>query len=420
MKRLKLLFCIMLGLFVMSGCTNVPKEKQIIEDLKDYGQKDLLSDGEEIVDLSIEDRQTDKERKTDYVTCAVTTKKEEVSYEKQIIVEYHLYDQGWEIDYVTVNISSEWVISPLKGVSEERIAKTIVGEKIELTDGDTWEINDGEVSNVSITNQETNLEEKKDKVFVEIELKGLVEILKVEVILDYTFDENWEISSIDVNSTELEMIKGKEFGINENDLIEALEGYAFSYGEENSNKQEISIGKNELIDLKVTSQEAKAKGTEQQIECSAVLNKKNVNFDLKINIGYSYDDEWSEQSITIDAEVKEINLLGKWSGRYVDSPYSGNSVLEITEVDGDNITAIYYYKPDTISEWSEAGSYKVSGTINREKMVLNLEAGDWLEKPTKESLYKQDIYAILYVDDGMIKGKAQFGKVFEVTKEVTD
>ena len=63
MRKRVVLGAMALMLISSAGCSSVPKEKEIKEDLENYSEKNFLSDGEVIDEVKIEDRDTNKKEK---------------------------------------------------------------------------------------------------------------------------------------------------------------------------------------------------------------------------------------------------------------------------------------------------------------------------------------------------------------------
>lgn len=57
--------------------------------------------------------------------------------------------------------------------------------------------------------------------------------------------------------------------------------------------------------------------------------------------------------------------------------------LNISEVNGDEVSGSYSYTPDRIDKYTQPGSYSFSGTIDKETLMLNLKAGEWISKPER-------------------------------------
>lgn len=268
-KNLVILITLILSLVVLVGCgASVAKEKQIQEDLEAFSDKVFLDDGETITSLVIDKRDTDKKQKTDRVWCTVTTEKDDISYEKGVVLDYYLYDKaGWELDDYTVDDSEKWVIRPLKGVNEGEISTSLIGKTI-MVDDEEWGIGEGEVSNLSIQSQNTNLEKNTDQVTVEIVLESDVERVTGVVTADYQFDKAWKITNLSVKDTLSAEIKdGKALNIDAEKLKADVNGHQEEYGLKD-NTHKITIRKSGIEDLKIVSQQSESKGCTQVISYS--------------------------------------------------------------------------------------------------------------------------------------------------------
>ncbi|MFR3699322.1 MAG: hypothetical protein ACLTWZ_12940 [Coprococcus sp.] len=416
-KNLVILITLILSLVVLVGCgASVAKEKQIQEDLEAFSDKVFLDDGETITSLVIDKRDTDKKQKTDRVWCTVTTEKDDISYEKGVMLDYYLYDKaGWTLDDYTIDDSEKWVIRPLKGVNEGEISTSLIGKTI-MVDDEEWGIGEGEVSNLSIQSQNTNLEKNTDQVTVEIVLESDVERVTGVVTADYQFDKAWKITNLSVKDTLSAEIKdGKALNIDAEKLKADVNGHQEEYGLKD-NTHKITIKKSGIEDLKIVSQQSESKGCTQVIHYSAKLVKKNVTFNMDAETTYTYsEDKWTYQGTQVDLSLDSVDLLGTWKGTYTAVISDGVNELDITEVDGNNITATYSYTPYKIIE---PGSYTVQGEFNPETLELVLQAGDWVQEPTKGTTYvKSNVSATLYVDEGTMEGIGHDGNGFVMSKQ---
>lgn len=424
------LFSMLAAVFIVA-CTDVADEKKIQSDLESYTEYAFLSEGEKIDKVVIEKRQTEKEQKIDTVWCTVTTEDSEISYQKSVVLTYGLYDkEGWILDDVSVNDSRQWVQTPLKGITEEKIPSSLNGRSV-VVDEEEWNIETEHIKKISIDDQETNLEEKKDKVTVTLILDSEVEEAKGELVINYKFDNGWKIDSISENKKFTATVKPEvALEITEEDLIAELVNQEFQYGEtetelangnsliDTSTQQTITINENEISDFVIESKSSTGKGSYQKYDCTCILTKAHAVFKLAAEIQYYYSGSngWRVQPMTITPELISVNIEGEWAGTYVSAPWSGDAVLSITRIDDDGtITGVYSYTPSTINQYSQPGSYNVSGKINMSTLVMKLTAGDWVNEDSSAlSITKQDITAILCVDDSIINGLGQEGKPFTV------
>ena len=70
-RKWTLLFMTMAIMLCIIGCSSVPKEKDIEEDIikASSSTPNLLAKGEKITDFEIKDRETDKRQKHDHGVC---------------------------------------------------------------------------------------------------------------------------------------------------------------------------------------------------------------------------------------------------------------------------------------------------------------------------------------------------------------
>lgn len=414
-RHLLIMSMALMTLLSCTGCSSVPKEKTIKEDLENYSKSEVLEKGEKINEIVIDKRETDKEKNEDTVWCIVTTEDSKISSEKEMVLSYHKYDEkGWLLEGVEVEDSDAWEITPLKGIDEKDIPKTLDGKVIKV-DGNDWEILEKEVDEISIDKQETELKEKTDKVTMSIMLEGKVQKAKGRLVVNYKFDKKWEEDKVlEAEEFILEPIPEKALNITEDELIGKLVEEKITYGDDSSMAQEIIIAKEEISDFKIEKQESKVKGTEESIYCSCTLNKKNVVLGLQMVFHYSYGEQWEFKNVEITPETKSFDILGTWSGENIQPGSEDKIVFDITKVEGNKIEATYSYTP---TGYGEAGSYYVTGEIDTKTLNINLVAGDWIVKPEKDAFQKQDIKAAINVDMGIIEGYGNHGYVFRVEKQ---
>lgn len=414
-RHLLIMSMALMTLLSCTGCSSVPKEKTIKEDLENYSKSEVLEKGEKINEIVIDKRETDKEKNEDTVWCIVTTEDSKISSEKEMVLSYHKYDEkGWLLEGVEVEDSDAWEITPLKGIDEKDIPKTLDGKVIKV-DGNDWEILEKEVDEISIDKQETELKEKTDKVTMSITLEGKVQKAKGRLVVNYKFDKKWEEDKVlEAEEFILEPIPEKALNITEDELIGKLVEEKITYGDDSSMAQEIIIAKEEISDFKIEKQESKVKGTEESIYCSCTLNKKNVVLGLQMVFHYSYGEQWEFKNVEITPETKSFDILGTWSGENIQPGSEDKIVFDITKVEGNKIEATYSYTP---TGYGEAGSYYITGEIDTKTLNINLVAGDWIVKPEKDAFQKQDIKAAINVDMGIIEGYGNHGYVFRVEKQ---
>lgn len=399
----------------LAGCSGIAKEKEMKEDLTAYKEGELLEKGEKITKVVIDERKTDKKQGNDRVWCTVTIEDSKISSEKEMELSYHKYDKrGWTLDDVEVEDSDDWEVSPLKGIEKKDIPETLVGKSVKI-DGEKWKISKGEIKEISIDKQKTDLEKKTDQVTISIMLEGKVLQAKGELVVSYRFDRHWgESKVLEAKNFSSEPIPEKVFDVTEDDLIENLTQETITYGEDTRLKQEIGIAKEEISDFKIEKRESANKGTEESVSVSCLLNKKHVVLGLQVVFQYAYDEQWEMTDIETTTETKSFDILGTWSGVNTKAGGEDKIVFDITKVDGNKIEATYSYTP---TGYGDAGSYYAAGEIDPETLNINLTAGDWIVHPEKDAFQKKDIQAAINVDMGIIEGYGNHGYAFRVEKQ---
>lgn len=400
MKRFLFVLLSIVISMLMVGCNkNVVNEKQIKADLEAYTKKDFFEDGEKIIEITINERQTNKEEKLDMVWCTVLTKDERCAYEKSFVLLYSLYDEdGWMLDNATINNRNEWVVTPLVGVSDDEITYSLDGVNITVND-EIWYVETDNIKNVSVEERKTNLEAKTDIVTVNVTVDDLVEEANGQLLINYTFKNGkWEIDSVSGNEKFTVAEKtGVALNVQDEVLHDAVEGQMFTYG-----TQEIMVNKNEISDFVLQGQEKSSKGTIQKYSCSCVLTKSYTVFELEIEILYVYSDGmWNIQPIYIIPQCTSVEIEGNWTGTNV---YGRVCELNITEMDAEgNISGIYSDKGDS---FNKGYSYNVAGQIDLSNLEMFLEAGDLIGEKPYDRFEPYNITASLMVDDLEIVGNA--------------
>lgn len=403
---------------LFTGCSNVANEKQIKTDLEQYEETNVIKDNEKIEEIAIDKRQTDENKKTDTVWCTITTQDSEISYQKECVLTYNLDKQKkWTLADVDVNDSDEWVKEPLKGIDEEAISLSLNDETVKVDDTE-WYIEESEIKKISIDKQDTDIEQKKDTVLVSLTLESPVQKAEGQLEISYHFEDEWEIDSLtEKKSFTAQDIEGTALNATEKSLTEELVQSEIKLDNDESN---ISIEKENISNFKIVNENTEDKGTFKTFECTATITKPTAVFQIEANICYLYSEEegWTCQPVTIKSTLESLDIVGEWKGTYNGAPYSGEAVLNILSLDENGtITATYSYTPETTSDYSQPGSYNVSGKIDFETLHMDLEAGDWIAEPSKTlSVTKANIRANLYVNDSIIEGLGQEGNVFTLKR----
>lgn len=345
-KSILMIILIMTVTLMLAGCSSVPKEEEIQQDLESFSDKAFLDDGEKIDSLTIEKRDTDKKNKSDLVWCTIVTEKDDVSYEKEVTLSYYLYDKaGWALEDYKVADQGKWNIIPLSGVKEADLRSNLVGKTITV-DNQAWEILDSEISQLTIKSQNTDLEKKTDQITMDIVLDGEIESVSGTLVADYTFDKAWNLSSLSEKySLRPEVKEDKALDVSMERVVDDIQYPEIKYGVSGA-IQKITISKDQMEDFSVDKQISQYKGTEQSLQCSAKLVKGHAIFNVSINADYIFENgTWNCSQIEPELTFASADLQGEWKGTYREGGGNGTVNLNITEVDGNNMKGTYSYTP---------------------------------------------------------------------------
>lgn len=403
---------LIISAFGLSACgKKVADEEQIKQELETNVEFQFLKEGEQIEEIVIEKRQTEKEQKTDTVWCTVVTNDAEISCQKNIILSYGLYDKaGWQLDDIEIESKKDWIMMPLKGVDESAVLTLLAGQVI-VIDKEEWLITQENLLKVEIENQQTNLEQKTDQLTVSLVLDDKLERAEGKVEVLFTFDQEWQYDSV-ISMDDFAVSMKEEYSLNvsEDDLMAKVIEAELPVGE---TKQTISVEKEEISDFRIDEQKAGSKGSRQIYQCSYRVNKSQVALEMKTAIIYTYQDGngWSGSVNKTESKVVSADIEGNWGGTYIDGFSKEKAELHISEVKDDGtVTATYSFA---------SGSYELSGTWNQESLELYLDAGEWIVEPEKirVSNDKDKITGELKLEKDRLEANTQQGFIYFVVTE---
>ena len=405
-KRVVLFGCLICALSLCACGAKIADEEQIKHDLEKDKKYYVLSEDETIDEVIIDDRDTDKKYGEDEVECTITSHDKERSYSKEVVIEYELdKEDGWVLDDITVSPRNEWEIFPVVGVNTDTVLNCTVGQSI--TDGgDEWYISNESISDMSIINQDTNLEKKEDIVTAHIVLKDEVEQLSGDISYRFHFDDGWKCDSvINTQNIEINTIPGTEVNTDEEAIISIIGEQGLTVVEGDS-KQTISLDSSEVSQFSIESTQEAEKGKLKTYDCSFDLSKGLANLKVKAVVEYYFtkDAGWTGRMTENTVAVDSLSLSGIWEGEGGKFQRTHPDTVTLTiEQDTDNKITGKYRFVDGPNGY--VGESFVNGYFNPETLGIVLEMGDWIEKPKYASLYDGNIRLVFYVNTQKIKGR---------------
>lgn len=384
MKNIKiklLLICLSL-IFIFSGCgSKGPDDLQIGNDLIRYLETD-----EEIVEIKKDKKTFSEDKKMLTIQTTITTKGSEIKKVYKPMLVYAQDDKDWILDYLNYDFENDFEAFPLSALSPEDIEKSLY--ELKVTDREyVWTISKDNIRNMEILSQETDLEGKKDRIKLKLYLsEGLFDI-GGELDLKYKFTDKWILDKYDgENEFTATMDKTKIHQTTEEEVVKYNTGTDISIGSGGlfSSSQKIRLNSNDIsqvtIDEPRFEDEFKKQISPYSFEVVKDIGTLQVNGELTYK--YLEGKVWEIQDSSKDplASIKELNILGPWSGKmdHMNSPYT--ATLDISEVsDGGNITAILSYESRPENEQQYKGKVKLVGTFDYDDGSIKLKKSEWLE-----------------------------------------
>lgn len=409
-KRIMLITTLAVCMFIfLTACSNQIDKSTIIKDIEPDVSKVLSSD-KKIDDIEILEYNTDDTKETS-ISLKLKSSDEVAEYVDYFIATYYSSDDKWFFDNISQIDKDKSTAIPKKGVNEEIIISSLNGEHVTIND-EKWEIKSNNIRNLSIESQNTNIDEKKDNVTVKLTLDDDVLEAEGTINISYIFDEKWEATTVS-NEGEFKTTEKPEceLKITDSDLISEIAKNEITLFSDTSNSQTVSMSESEISDFEVYKETSERRGTNRRYYCKGTLTKPNAIIQFDTQVYYVYEGRWLLQPKTIKAKLDSVSIEGEWNGTYNGvGSNKGKSSLKITEVtEGGTIKGVYSYTPNTIDQYSKAGSYNVSGTIDMSNLLIKLT------EDNTENVFT-DISAILYIEESEIKGVGQEGCPFVVKK----
>lgn len=182
---------------------------------------------------------------------------------------------GWMLDDIEVESKDKWIMTPLKGIEESSLSGLLSGQVLNI-DNEEWSINKENLLNIKIEGQQTNLEQKTDRVTVSLTLDDKLERAEGKLEVLFTFDKAWKYDSV-ISKGDFTISMKEEYVINisENDLMTKVIESELPVGE---TKQTISVGEQEISDFKIEEQKSESKGS---YELSGTWDQKSLELWLE-------------------------------------------------------------------------------------------------------------------------------------------
>ena len=393
---------VVLLLVSLSACGKAPTKDDAIKE-QIISQNHLQQ--EHTVSFSVTNRETNKKEKYDKVWCTLNTKDDALSYERDYFVYYTLSKEGWSVR--DISLLNERIL-PLYGVNDQLVVTSLDGCSFDV-ENETWIVTNEATYNIQ--NQNTDLVALKDSLTIELTIdEGSSQEAHGIVCLDYTWNgSSWNLDATRIVSPFVAAFKqGCEPSFSEGDITSALVSKNIVW--DNGNKeQDISVAYEEIENFVLDNGTISNKGNTFVQEATFILNKGLVTFWTSAAIEYEFSHgSWTIADIREELSVKDVNMVGTWTGEYSSSSSASgpnmNATFTVSSQAGDGtLTAIMEFAPKATNLDSEPGSFKMRGGIDLKTLQYQFEPTEWIEKPS--SMTDFSFSGQLYVEDFSLRGR---------------
>jgi len=408
-KRISILVILICMLF-LTACSNKLSDEKISETATPEIKK-VIDESENIDSIEVIEISTNDETKDTVADIKVVTNDGVIEYTRYYTAKYiYTEEKEWYLGSISESTTEDTIIRPISGVTEDMIIDSLDDRVVDV-EGEKWRIKKNKVKDLSIIEQTTELDTMSDVVVVSFTIDDAVQQASGQMHLEYTFNEKWNLSKHRERTDFIAETKPEcELNITTELILSAIEGKEVEIRNDIYSHQTIVISKDNISNIEICDEKVTNKGRNVVILCKGELKAGVVALEMKFEIPYYYENEWLPQAMDISYKIKDIDIVGKWNGRYKGiGNDKGSMTLEINEVTDDGqVVGTYSYTPDTIDKYYKAGSYKVSGEMDMETLYVKLKAGDWITKDsTATFVTKQDLSIYFSLEDGKIKGVGQ-------------
>ena len=415
MKKQRKIFTLITLLIIIlriSACGKENKSLSVENDVR-ANIEPYLNNNETVISIEVLEREQNPKRNATAI-CKVNTSANGINYTKFFTAKYVYYEKtGMTFSGLSEYNLSEWTASPERGIDEANLTAYLNGFSITTHDeaqdtDEIWYINDN-LSDISIESHNTDLDNGKDTVIINITIDDYVQQASGQIIADFSFTQTangweWVLDNIS-NNEEFTVSEKAEsaLDLSDNDLINVLNGKTFYY----NGAYGVSLTADSISDLIITETATAKKGTEKTYSVSFTLTKPNAVFDCEATIVYHYDSQsgWIMSDNIITGQTKSIDIAGVWKGIYENDAFTeGDVSLEISSIDeSGNITGIFSFNEIDATN----GSYNVSGTIDMNSLSIHLYAGDWIVESQfwLDDYGRRDISAVFNAETSEIIGE---------------
>ena len=438
------------------GARAIPDEERIKSDIETNGHSPIAGI-RTVDDVDIISYETDTDVGIHSAYVRVYSNDSEIAFSEVMTVSYGRNEEReWVLSSVVPDNSMPVLMSPLIGAREELAREAILGAVL-IIDEDEWIVNENSLETFSIASQETNLEQNRDIITANVELRDTVLSAEGQMQVEFRFNNGvWEYSEYRVSTpftTEvmphavLELTDDELLAvISRNDVLfsastatefdrlldqatadiaGALLGMPFLSllgGSHDPTAQSISFDPDEVSDFSVLYSTVSDKGTTQTFYSYFVLHKELATIGVNARVTYRYDavSGWVvEDTAFVSRIVAVANLAGtRWIGTAADLRHQQRSkqfILDITEFNEDGTMRAVFNYP------GEQRSGTLTGFFDTNRLSATFIFDEWIQIPLNpfgrpyrvpdvgERIHRINLDGYLFLDELVLRSPFNIG-----------
>lgn len=368
-------------LFLISGCSDSPpdlnemKEDLIGKSIEDVRENFFFKQAiteipitkDNLKKLKIIKRQTNEENTNDKVFTEITLAQDGVKVIGEVNLIYNRYNEGWMLDEVN-EVPNSFAYKPVSAPKKDIVKDSLVNTEVKVFDHGAWRIKENEIKNIEIVDRSTNLENKKDNVIVQLDLKNQLAEAHGKLKLFYSFKPGWKLSKVRTED-KFDYSLTDQANLEER-LAKDLIGEKFSW----KLFHNWTIMKGEIKKLRVYKKQIRSNGKYRTLFTDIKLASSKRKIEGKLKVDYIYSSgSWKIDNVK-SLEDFEISYIPQ-SKEEIKERFLGDSVT-INEKE-------WQVNEETIFEFKIIDR-NIKGGIEKVKIYLKLKSDNsYLEGEVK-------------------------------------
>jgi hypothetical protein len=348
---------ILIIIFVNMFINRVPNEGKIKTDLvgKSFlvgnDQQYTIKDGE-IKKISITKSRIDKKNKIDDVFINLQLSDGKIDMQGDLELTYAYDKGGWVLsDHINNVTNGGFKYTPVTGVEDDFIKKSLIGQDVPISDNENWNINENDIKEIKITDHKSQLKNNTDNITIDLSLQSKNAIATGKVNAIYKFDnKNWALEELKrTDDFKCSFINGLEPNLDKVKIEKDVIGQQILL----PNKQAYVIKQEDIKSFNIDSKTLSNSGETLVINSKFQVTNMTLDIEGMMHIDYEYTKEkqWCFKEISsIDTYVETIKV----SKQRVYNDLKGMN-LSISSKKTSMFSFNYSINPNNIVDWKITG-----------------------------------------------------------------